>query len=130
MQLIFTADGADADSIDWNLAIAAGGATLGSVSLTGGNGGETLAAVDVASLTDVYDFSNDDEVEAYTASMNMDAITENLTNAGMPEGWLDDVIAATGDSDIESAETDGVAESEEQTDMAGDTLDDSETPAA
>ena len=42
----------------------------------------------------------------------------------------DDVIAATGDSDIESAETDGVAESEEQTDMAGDTLDDSETPAA
>lgn len=130
MQLIFTADGADEDSIDWNLAIAAGGATLGSVSLTGGNGGETLAAVDVASLTDVYDFSNDDEVEAYTASMNMDAITENLTNAGMPEGWLDDVIAATGDSDIESAETDGVAESEEQTDMAGDTLDDSETPAA
>jgi len=130
MQLIFTADGADEDSIDWNLAIAAGGATLGSVSLTGGNGGEALAAVDVASLTDVYDFSNDDEVEAYTASMNMDAITENLTNAGMPEGWLDDVIAATGDSDIESAETDGVAESEEQTDMAGDTLDDSETPAA
>lgn len=130
MQLIFTADGADEDSIDWNLAIAAGGATLGSVSLTGGNGGESLAAVDVASLTDVYDFSNDDEVEAYTASMNMDAITENLTSAGMPEGWLDDVIAATGDSDIESTETDGVAESEEQTDMAGDTLDDSETPAA
>ena len=29
MQLIFTADGADEDSIDWNLAIAAGGATLG-----------------------------------------------------------------------------------------------------
>ena len=130
MQLIFTADGADEDSIDWNLAIAAGGATLGSVSLTGGNGGEALAAVDVASLTDVYDFSNDDEVESYTASMNMDAITENLTSAGMPEGWLDDVIAATGDSDIESTETDGVAESEEQTDMAGDTLDDSETPAA
>ena len=130
MQLIFTADGADEDSIDWNLAIAAGGATLGSVSLTGGNGGEALAAVDVASLTDVYDFSNDDEIEAYTATMNMDAITENLTSAGMPEGWLDDVIAATGDSDIESAETDGVAESEEQTDMAGDTLDDSETPAA
>ena len=130
MQLIFTADGADEDSIDWNFAIAAGGATLGSVSLTGGNGGEALAAVDVASLTDVYDFSNDDEVEAYTASMNMDAITENLTSAGMPEGWLDDVIAATGDSDIESTETDGVAESEEQTDMAGDTLDDSETPAA
>lgn len=130
MQLIFTADGADEDSIDWNLAIAAGGATLGSVSLTGGNGGESLAAVDVASLTDVYDFSNDDEIEAYTASMNMDAITENLTSAGMPEGWLDDVIAATGDSDIESTETDGVAESEEQTDMAGDTLDDSETPAA
>ena len=130
MQLIFTADGADKDSMEWNLALAASGTTLGSISLAGGNGGEALAAVDFASLTDVYDFSNDDDIEAYTASMNMDALTENLTSAGMPEGWLDDVLAATGDSAIESTETDGVAESEEQTDMAGDTLDDSETPAA
>ena len=130
MQLIFTTASADKDSVDWNLALGASGTTLGSISLTGGNNGEALAALDVASLTDVYDFSNDDDVEAYTASMNMDAITENLTSAGMPEGWLDDVIAATDDSAIESTETDGVAESEEQTDMAGDTLDDSETPAA
>ena len=114
----------------FRFALAASGTTLGSISLAGSNGGEALAAVDLASLTDVYDFSNDDDVEAYTASMNMDALTENLTSAGMPEGWLDDVLAATGDSAIESTETDGVAESEEQTDMAGDTLDDSETPAA
>ena len=130
MQLIFTADGADKDNMEWNLAIAASGVNLGSVSLAGGNGGETLAAVDVASLTDVYDFSNDDEIEKYTASMNLDALTENLTSAGMPEGWLDDLTAAMDGDNIETTETDGVAESEEQTDMAGDTLDDSETPAA
>ena len=130
MQLIFTADGADKDNMEWNLAISAGGANLGSVSLAGGNGGETLAAVDVASLTDVYDFSNDDEIENYTASMNLDALTENLTSAGMPEGWLDDLTAAMAGDNIETTETDGVAESEEQTDMAGDTLDDSETPAS
>lgn len=129
MQLIFTADAADKDSIDWNLALGASGTTLGSISLTGGNGGETLEALDIASLTDVYDFSNDDDVEAYTASMNLDALTENLTSAGMPEGWLDDVIAATSGSDAEEiTEEDGAAE--EETDMAGDTLDDSETPAA
>ena len=129
MQLIFTADAADKDSVDWTLALGASGTTLGSISLTGGNNGETLEALDIASLTDVYDFSNDDDVEAYTASMNMDAITENLTSAGMPEGWLDDVIAATSGSDAEEVtEDDGVAE--EETDMAGDTLDDSETPAA
>ena len=130
MQLIFTADGADKDNMEWNLAISAGGANLGSVSLAGGNGGETLAAVDVASLTEVYDFSNDDEIENYTASMNLDALTENLTSAGMPEGWLDDLTAAMAGDNIETTETDGVAESEEQTDMAGDTLDDSETPAS
>ena len=130
MQLIFTADGADKDNMEWNLAIAASGVNLGSVSLAGGNGGETLAAVDVASLTDVYDFSNDDEIEKYTASMNLDALTENLTSAGMPEGWLDDLTAAMDGDNIETTETDGVAESEEQTDMAGDTLDDSETPAS
>lgn len=129
MQLIFTADAADKESIDWNLALGASGTTLGSISLTGGNGGETLEALDTASLTDVYDFSNDDDVEAYTASMNLDALTENLTSAGMPEGWLDDVIAATSGSDVEEiTEEDGTAE--EETDMAGDTLDDSETPAA
>ena len=130
MQLIFTADGADKDNMEWNLAIAASGVNLGSVSLAGGNGGETLAAVDVASLTEVYDFSNDDEIEKYTASMNLDALTENLTSAGMPEGWLDDLTAAMAGDNIETTETDGVAESEEQTDMAGDTLDDSETPAS
>lgn len=126
MQLIFTADGADKDHVEWNLALAASGATLGSISLTGGNDGEALAALDTAALTDVYDFSNDDDVEAYTASINMDVLTENLTSAGMPEGWLEDLLTSEEPELLE----DNAAESEEETDMAGDTLDDSETPAA
>ncbi len=126
MQLIFTADGADKDHVDWNLALVSSGATLGSISLTGGNDGETLEALDTASLTDVYDFSDDAAVEAYTASMNLDALTENLTSAGMPEGWLENLLASEEPELLE----DNAAEFEEETDMAGDTLDDSETPAA
>ncbi|MDD5805502.1 hypothetical protein ACTQWG_00360 [Blautia sp. HCP3S3_H10_1] len=131
MQLIFTADGKDANNIEWNLALAMSGATLGSISLAGDNVGTDLSAIDVASLTDVYDFGNEDDIEKYTASMNLDALTENLTSAGMPEGWLDDLSAAMAGSGAEEItdEEAGTAE-EEQTDMAGDTLDDSEAPAA
>lgn len=130
MQLVFTTAGKDADNVDWNLALVSSGVSLGSVSLTGNNEGEALETADIASLTDVYDFSVDDDVENYVSSMDLTTITDSLTSAGMPEGWLDDLTAAMDGDNIETTETDGVAESEEQTDMAGDTLDDSETPAA
>ena len=130
MQLVFTTAGKDANTVDWNLALVSSGVSLGSVSLTGNNEGEALEAVDVASLTDVYDFSVDDDVENYVSSMNLDAITDSLTSAGMPDGWLDSVMEAMdGTDDTQTDTEDGITE--DQTDMAGDTLEeDAETPAA
>lgn len=130
MQLVFTTAGKDADNVDWNLALVSSGVSLGSVSLTENNEGEALETADIASLTDVYDFSVDDDVENYVSSMDLTTITDSLTSAGMPEGWLDSVMEAmdgAGDTQIDTEE--GITE--DQTDMAGDTLEeDAETPAA
>ena len=125
MQLIFTTDGKDENNMEWNLTLAANGVSLGALSVTGGNEGEDLEAVDFASLTDVYDFSNDADVEKFGEDVNMDTITANLTSAGMPDGWLESVMEAASGSGAEE-----ITEYDDQTDMAGDTLDDSETPAA
>ena len=125
MQLIFTTDGKDENNVEWNLTLAANGVSLGALSITGGNEGEDLEAVDFASLTDVYDFSNDADVEKFGEDVNMDTITANLTSAGMPDGWLESVMEAASGSGAEE-----ITEYDDQTDMAGDTLDDSETPAA
>lgn len=125
MQLIFTTDGKDENNMEWNLTLAANGVSLGALSITGGNEGEDLEAVDFASLTDVYDFSNDADVEKFGEDVNMDTITANLTSAGMPDGWLESVMEAASGSGAEE-----ITEYDDQTDMAGDTLDDSVTPAA
>lgn len=125
MQLIFTTDGKDENNMEWNLTLAANGVSIGALSITGGNEGEDLEAVDFASLTDVYDFSNDADVEKFGEDVNMDTITANLTSAGMPDGWLESVMEAASGSGAEE-----ITEYDDQTDMAGDTLDDSETPAA
>ena len=124
MQLIFTTDGKDANNMEWNISLASGGVSLASVSIAGGNEGADLEVVDFASLTDVYDFSNDADVEKYSQNVNLDAINANLTSAGMPEGWLDSVMEAASGSGTEEF---GIEE--DQTDMAGDMLED-ETPAA
>ena len=125
MQLIFTTDGKDENNMELNLTLAANGVSLGALSITGGNEGEDLEAVDFASLTDVYDFSNDADVEKIGEGVNMQTITANLTSAGMPDGWLESVMEAASGSGAEE-----ITEYDDQTDMAGDTLDDSETPAA
>ena len=125
MQLIFTTDGKDENNMEWNLTLAANGVSLGALSITGGNEGEDLEAVDFASLTDVYDFSNDADVEKFGEDVNMHTITANLTSAGMPDGWLESVMEAASGSGAEE-----ITEYDDQADMAGDTLDDSETPAA
>lgn len=125
MQLIFTTDGKDENNMEWNLTLAANGVSIGALSITGSNEGEDLEAVDFASLTDVYDFSNDADVEKFGEDVNMDTITANLTSAGMPDGWLESVMEAASGSGAEE-----ITEYDDQTDMAGDTLDDSETPAA
>ena len=53
-----------------------------------------IESVDPASLNDVYDFNDPDQAAAYTESINLDAIEAGLTDAGMPEGWLDSIISS------------------------------------
>ena len=134
MQLVLTADGKDANNAEWDLALLASGTSLGSITIAGSNDGEAPAAVDGASLTDVYDFSNDDDIASYAETIDTDAIVANLTTAGMPEGWLDSVAELMSGSGSEESYDDSYDSYDgtegDQTDMAGDTLDDSEAPAA
>lgn len=130
MQLVLTADGKDANNAEWNLALLASGTSLGSITIVGSNDGDAPAAIDGAALTDVYDFSNEDDIANYTQTIDMDTILANLTSAGMPDGWLDSVAELMSGSESEEAYDDSTDGTEDQTDMAGDTLDDSETPAA
>lgn len=44
---------------------------------------------DKESIKDVYDFSKEEDIQEYTALMDMDTIMKNLDIAGMPEGWLE-----------------------------------------
>ena len=131
MQIVFTTTGEDENHAEMDLALVASGSNLGSLTITGSNGGEAPASIDVASLTDVYDFSNEDDINNYAATINLDAIMNNLTAAGMPDGWLDSVANVLAGSGSEEAYDDSYDGTEEdQTDMAGDTLDDSAVPAA
>lgn len=134
MQLIFVADGADKDSMEWKLSLAMSGEVLGTISLSGGPAGEAVEMLDPETFTDVYDMNAAEDMEAYSAGVTIDVLMENLTAAGMPEGWLESVMAMMDGSDEDMAYAeDGIYEEgvvEDQTDMAGDLLDDSEAPAA
>lgn len=120
LQVVVSFDAEDKDNATISLSVLTGGASLGTLTITGGDKGEGVTPLDVASLTDVYDFSVDADVESYGASVNLDAITANLTAAGMPDGFLNSLMGT---------EEDGTAE-DATTDMAGDTLDSTEEPAA
>lgn len=121
MQVVIGFAAEDKDNATISLSVLTGGASLGTLTITGGDKGEGVEPLDVASLTDVYDFSVDADVDSYSASINLDAITANLTAAGMPDGFLDSLMGT---------EEDGTADENATTDMAGDTLDSAEEPAA
>lgn len=93
MQLIFGSDGMDNKNLSVRCSLVNNGAYLGTLFFTSDmeNG---IESVDPASLNDVYDFNDPDQAAAYTESINLDAIEAGLTDAGMPEGWLDSIISS------------------------------------
>ena len=68
---------------------------------------------DKESIKDVYDFSKEEDIQEYTALMDMDTIMKNLDIAGMPEGWLEDL---TGGLEKETDLNDLTWDTESETD--------------
>lgn len=58
------------------------------------------------SMDKVYDFSSEKDMTAYTDSMDMKTILDNLEKAGMPEGWLENLMGQNNASEnTEEAES-------------------------
>lgn len=88
--LTFTVDGAE-DKTNVRASLSVKGDYLGALSISSKNKNQ-VTVPDKESMDKVYDFSSEKDVTAYTDSMDMETILNNLEKAGMPEGWLDSLI--------------------------------------
>lgn len=67
------------------------GESLGDILLTGK---ETDTAVDVSALdsANTYNATSDEDMKAYTSNMDLNPILENITAAGAPEGFVENLM--------------------------------------
>lgn len=95
------------------LSVESAGSTLGTLSITSG-AGETVDIPDLASLKDVCDVSNDEDMNDYAATLDFTSIMENLSAAGVP----DEVVTYILSGGSSSADTDTYTETDEAADAA------------
>lgn len=88
--LTFTVDGAE-NKTDVRASLSVKGDYLGALSISSENKNQ-VTVPDKESMDKVYDFSLEKDVTAYTDSMDIETILNNLEKAGMPEGWLESLI--------------------------------------
>ena len=89
-----------AESGSVKLGIVSAGATLGSVSFVSGKG-DGVDIPDLASLKDVCDVSNDDDMTDYVSSMDFTKLMDTLTAAGVPDEVITYILSG-GSSDTDT----------------------------
>ena len=89
-----------AESGSVKLGIVSAGATLGSVSFVSGKG-DGVDIPDLASLKDVCDVSNDDDMTDYVSSMDFTKLMDNFTAAGVPDEVITYILSG-GSSDTDT----------------------------
>ena len=107
------------DSGSVALSIENAGSTLGTLSITGG-AGEAVEIPDLASLKDVYDANNDD-MNAYAATLDFTSIMDNLSKAGVPDEVITYILSG-GSATEDSSDTEA-SENSETSDNASDSSD-------
>lgn len=105
------------DSGSATLSIENAGSTLGTLSITGG-AGEAVEIPDLASLKDVYDANNNDDMNAYAATLDFTSIMDNLSKAGVPDEVITYILSG-GSATEDSSDTEA-SESSETSDNASD----------
>lgn len=93
----------EGDTSSINLSVTSAGSSLGALSLSSSKG-EKLQMPDLTSITDAYDMDNEQELQEYTSTMDFNAIMDNLTQAGMPQEFLDSLLNGE-ENEIPEAET-------------------------
>lgn len=99
------------------LSIENAGSTLGTLSITGG-AGEAVEIPDLASLKDVYDANNNDDMNAYAATLDFTSIMDNLSKAGVPDEVITYILSG-GSATEDSSDTEA-SENSETSDNASD----------
>ena len=112
------------DSGSVALSIENAGSTLGTLSITGG-AGEAVEIPDLASLKDVYDANNNDDMNAYAATLDFTSIMDNLSKAGVPDEVITYILSG-GSATEDSSDT----EASENSETSDNTSDVSDTDAA
>ena len=105
------------DSGSVALSIENAGSTLGTLSITGG-AGEAVEIPDLASLKDVYDANNNDDMNAYAATLDFTSIMDNLSKAGIPDEVITYILSG-GSATEDSSDTEA-SENSETSDNASD----------
>lgn len=105
------------DSGSVALSIENAGSTLGTLSITGG-AGEAVEIPDLASLKDVYDANNNDDMNAYAATLDFTSIMDNLSKAGVPDEVITYILSG-GNATEDSSDTEA-SENSETSDNASD----------
>lgn len=112
------------DSGSVALSIENAGSTLGTLSITGG-AGEAVEIPDLASLKDVYDANNNDDMNAYSATLDFTSIMDNLSKAGVPDEVITYILSG-GSATEDSSDT----KASENSETSDNTSDGSDTDAA
>lgn len=105
------------DSGSVALSIENAGSTLGTLSITGG-AGEAVEIPDLASPKDVYDANNNDDMNAYAATLDFTSIMDNLSKAGVPDEVITYILSG-GSATEDSSDTEA-SENSETSDNASD----------
>ena len=108
------------DSGSVALSIENAGSTLSTLSITGG-AGEAVEIPDLASLKDVYDANNNDDMNAYAATLDFTSIMDNLSKAGVPDEVITYILSG-GSATEDSSDTEA-SENSETSDNASDSSD-------
>ena len=112
------------DSGSVALSIENAGSTLGTLSITGG-AGEAVEIPDLASLKDVYDANNNDDMNAYAATLDFTSIMDNLSKAGVPDEVITYILSG-GSATEDSSDT----KASDNSETSDNTSDGSDTDAA
>lgn len=105
------------DSGSVALSVESAGSTLGSFTVTSG-AGEFVEIPDLTALGDVYDVTNEDDMSAYAATLDLITLMDNLSNAGVPDEVITYVLSGGSNSDAEDVTDENASEAESDAESA------------
>ena len=91
------------DSGSVALSVESAGSTLGSFTITSG-AGESVDIPDLTALGDVYDITNDDDMNSYAATLDFTTLMDNLSKAGVPDEVITYVLSGGSATDQDTNE--------------------------